>query len=67
MSYAPDSVEASPRVTSYIDRILRGKRTGDLPSPTTNKFELIINLRTTKALGLVVPPSLLARSDEVIE
>jgi putative ABC transport system substrate-binding protein len=67
LSYAPDQVDFSRRAAAYVDRILRGEKPGDLPVQFPTKFEIVINLKTAKALGLTVPPALIARADEVIE
>jgi putative ABC transport system substrate-binding protein len=67
LSYGVDLVDNYRRVTSYVDRILRGEKPGDLPVQLPTKFEMIVNLKTAKALGLTVPPSILLRAEEVIE
>ena len=67
LSYGVDRVETFRRAASYVDRILRGEKPGDLPVQFPTKFETIVNLKTAKALGLTVPLSILVRADEVVE
>ena len=67
LSYAVEGVDVFRRAATYVDRILRGARPGDLPVQFPTKFEMAVNLKTAKALGLTVPLSILLRADEVIE
>jgi putative ABC transport system substrate-binding protein len=67
LSYGADLVEALRRVATYVDRILRGAKPGDLPVQLPTKFEMVVNRKTATALGLAIPPSILLRADEVIE
>ena len=67
LSYAADTGELWRRAASYVDRILRGAQPGDLPVQFPTKFEMVVNLKTAKALGLTIPETLLATADEVIQ
>ena len=67
LSYAPDPVDPFRRAATYVDRILRGDKPGDLPVQFPTKFEMVVNRKTATALGLAIPPSILLRATEVIE
>jgi putative ABC transport system substrate-binding protein len=67
MSYGPNRVETAKRLAVYVDKILKGRKPADLPVEQPTKFELVINMKTAKGLGLTIPQTLLLRADQVIE
>ena len=67
LSYGVDRVDLYRRAATYVDRILRGEKSGDLPVQFPTKFQMLVNRKTATALGLAIPPSILLRADEVIE